>query len=119
MNRFFRSAFFPLIVIVLLVWLASQTLIKQGNHTKTLKYSQLYDAVKSEPSSHWQAFTFNPSRREITAKVASDEKTQYRVHYASDQAQIQFQNALQDKDVKFDSKGVGGFSWTALLGSFL
>ena len=27
MNRFFRSAFFPLVVIVLLVWLASQTLI--------------------------------------------------------------------------------------------
>ena len=27
MNRFFRSALFPLIVIVLLVYLASQTLI--------------------------------------------------------------------------------------------
>ena len=29
-NRFFRSAFFPLIVIVLLVWLASQTLIPKA-----------------------------------------------------------------------------------------
>ena len=80
MNRFFRSAFFPLIVIVLLVWLASQTLIKQGNHTKSLSYSQLYSAVKDEPSSHWDSFLFNPSRREITAKVADDSKTQYRVH---------------------------------------
>jgi hypothetical protein len=33
-NRFFRSAFFPLIVIVLLVWLASQTLIPKNHHTR-------------------------------------------------------------------------------------
>ena len=30
MNRFFRSAFFPLIMIVVLVWLASQTLIAEA-----------------------------------------------------------------------------------------
>ena len=30
MNRFFRSALFPLIVIVLLVYLASQTLMRGG-----------------------------------------------------------------------------------------
>ena len=34
MNRFFRSAFFPLIVIVLLVWLASQTLIPKSNNAR-------------------------------------------------------------------------------------
>ena len=33
-NRFFRSAFFPLIVIVLLVWLASQTLIPKSEQTR-------------------------------------------------------------------------------------
>ena len=31
MNRFFRSALFPLIVIVLLVYLASQTLMRGGD----------------------------------------------------------------------------------------
>ena len=33
MNRFFRSALFPLIVIVLLVYLASQTLIGRGTRS--------------------------------------------------------------------------------------
>ena len=38
MNRFFRSALFPLIVIVLLVYLASQTLMSEKPKDK-LTYS--------------------------------------------------------------------------------
>ena len=46
MNRFFRSAFFPLIVIVLLVWLASQTLIPKSNHAvKGVSYSALQGQI--------------------------------------------------------------------------
>src|SRR4029079_17508310 len=37
----------------------------------------------------------------------------------SDQSALQFQNLLERYHVVFDSKGTGGFSWTALLGSFL
>ena len=40
MNRFLRSAFFPLIVIVVLVWLASQTLIHTGSTTQKRTTSQ-------------------------------------------------------------------------------
>ena len=45
MNRFFRSAFFPLLVIVALAWLASETL--RGNDTKQrdVTYSQVQDQV--------------------------------------------------------------------------
>ena len=32
---------------------------------------------------------------------------------------MQFQDVLQKQGIKFDSKGTGGFSWTALIGSFL
>ena len=39
MNRFFRSALFPLFVIVLLVYLASQTLIPHGKNTQKVTYS--------------------------------------------------------------------------------
>ena len=41
MNRFFRSAFFPLIVIVLLVWLASQTLMPKSNKSAKRTTSQV------------------------------------------------------------------------------
>jgi lipopolysaccharide export LptBFGC system permease protein LptF len=40
-NRIFRSALFPLIVIVLLVYLASQTLIPSGEESEKVTYSQL------------------------------------------------------------------------------
>ena len=43
MNRFFRSALFPLVVIVLLVWLASQTLIPHSKSEKKIDLSQFID----------------------------------------------------------------------------
>jgi cell division protease FtsH len=113
-NRFFRSAFFPLIVIVLLVWLASQTLIPKKNNAEKLTTSQAIAKVKSGGVSE---VTFAPSKRAITLKL-TDGKTAT-VHYASDQAQLQFQDLLQRNGVKWDSKGTGGFSWLALVGSFL
>jgi cell division protease FtsH len=117
-NRLFRSAFVPLIVIVVLVWLASQTLIpKKNNADPAIKtYSQLIGAVQAEP----QQFTevvFNPAKRAITATEAGGRKVT--VHYPSDQSQVAFQQVLQKKGVNFDSKGTGGFSWTSLLGSIL
>ena len=39
MNRFFRSALFPLVVIVLLVYLASQTLIPHKTSAAKATYS--------------------------------------------------------------------------------
>ena len=43
MSRFFRSALFPLVVIVLLVYLASQTLMPRRDSSQDLSYSQLID----------------------------------------------------------------------------
>ena len=114
MNRFFRSAFFPLIVIVLLVWLASQTLIPKKNNATKLTTSE---AIAKVNSGGVTEATFAPSKRSITLKLA-DGKTAT-VHYASDQAQLQFQNVLEKRGVTWDSKGTGGFSWLALVGSFL
>ena len=45
-NRFFRSALFPLVVIVLLVYLASQTLMPRGDNEQKLTYSQLIDETR-------------------------------------------------------------------------
>ena len=45
-NRFFRSALFPLIVIVLLVYLASQTLIPRRASEKKVTTSELIGQVQ-------------------------------------------------------------------------
>ena len=48
MSRLFRSAFIPLLAIVLVVWLASNTLMSKPRHSdQSIKtYSQLQQAVK-------------------------------------------------------------------------
>ena len=99
MNRFFRSAFFPLIVIVLLVWLASQTLIPKHSNAVKRTYSDVISLANSSPQS-FQTVTFNPSKRAISVKFANGKSTT--VHYPSDQSQVQFQNVLQKQGIKLD-----------------
>jgi cell division protease FtsH len=116
-NRFFRSAFFPLIVIVLLVWLASQTLIpKHSNSRANVTYSTLRDDIKAHPEDI-AAVEFTPSKRQISVKYVDGKSAT--VHYPTDQSELAFEQLLQQKNVKYDSKGTGGFSWMALIGSFL
>ncbi len=113
MNRFFRSALFPLIVIVLLVFLASRTLLPGGsNNTQKMTYSQLISLVEDNPGAI-QDVVFVPKSREIQADLTSGKKV--KVNYPSDESQIAFQNALQTHDVAFDSKGTGDSAWWSIL----
>jgi cell division protease FtsH len=117
MNRFFRSAFFPLIVIVLLVWLASQTLIPKHNNTRpNVTYSSLRQEITQHPEDI-QKIVFTPGKRQIGVTFAGGKTAN--VHYPTDQSELDFEKLLISKGVSYDSKGVGGFSWLALVGSFL
>jgi cell division protease FtsH len=113
-NRFFRSALFPLVVIVLLVYLASQTLMPRRDGSEKMTYSQLIQATKNGDVSE---VTFTPNRQSITAVLDSGQKV--KVNYPSPQSQVQFQNVLEEHNVKFDSKGIGTSAWWALLTGFL
>ena len=118
MNRFFRSAFFPLIVIVLLVWLASQTLIPKNHHTRK---DDVLVAARRHPAG---------PVADHEGRVQPEQARDHRDLRAGQQdrdgplpdrpvASSHFEQLLQKQDVKYDSKGTGGFSWTALIGSFL
>src|SRR4051812_2390531 len=107
MNRFFRSAFFPLIVIVLLVWLASQTLIPKHDNTRPdVTYSSLRQTITQNPEDV-QKVVFTPSKRQIGVTFAGGKTAN--VHYPTDQSELDFEKLLQQKGVSYDSKGVGGF----------
>ena len=114
MNRFFRSALFPLIVIVLLVYLASQTLIPRRAEEKKVTYSDLIAQVEQ---GNVNQLTFNPNKRQINATLVSGQKV--KVNYPSDQSQFALQQKLEQENVKFDSKGTGGSWWGSLLISIL
>ncbi len=119
MSRLFRSALIPLLAIVAVVWLASNTLMSKPSHAapNIQYYSQLISAVKAG-TPKFELVVFNPSKRSITA-TETNGKTTVNVHYPSDQAALEFQNLLERKGINFDSKGVGGFSWTSVIASFL
>src|SRR4029453_8583207 len=118
MSRFFRSALFPLIVIVLLVYLASQTLIPKQKGAEKVTYSDLITMVQDEPKSI-DLVVFNPNKQQITATLADEKGSKLKVNYPTPQSQIEFQNLLEKQDVKFDSKGTGSSAWWSILGTLL
>ncbi|HKX47205.1 MAG TPA: ATP-dependent zinc metalloprotease FtsH [Gaiellaceae bacterium] len=115
MNRFFRSALFPLIIIVVLVYLASQTLLPGRSEQQKITYSQLITEVKN---GNVNEVLFTPNRQQITATLAQDSR-KVKVNYPTPQSATQFQNLLTAENIKFDSKGTGSSAWWALLINFL
>ena len=109
MNRFFRSALFPLIIIVVLVYLASQTLLPGRSEQRKMTYSQLIEQVKNGAVNE---VVFNPPRQQITATLVDGK---VKVNYPTAQSATQFQNLLTKNNIKFDSKGTGSSAWWALL----
>jgi len=113
-NRFFRSALFPLFVIVLLVYLASQTLIPHGKNTQKLTLSEFTSKVTQHQVSSAE---FNPSKRSISFKLNDGKKGS--VHYPSDQNAPALTSLLQQNNVEYDSKGTGNWSWIGFFTSLL
>jgi len=113
-NRFFRSALFPLFVIVLLVYLASQTLIPHGKSAQKVTYSDFRQDI---PTGKISTAEFNPSKRQISGKLTDGKK--YSVHYPADQSVPGIETALDKASVQYDSKGTGNWSWIGFFTSLL
>jgi cell division protease FtsH len=111
-SRFFRSALFPLIVIVLVVYLASQTLLPNRDEAKKIEYGTLIERVESG-SSEVKEVLFIPKSRTIEAVV---DGTKVKTNYPNDQSGLEFQQLLQREGIQdFDSKGTGGSTWLSIL----
>jgi cell division protease FtsH len=113
-NRFFRSALFPLIVIVLLVYLASQTLIPRSDAQEKLLYSEF---VQQAEAGNVQEVKFTPSRQQIDGTLVGGEK--FKVNYPTELSARAVEETLIDENIPFDSKGTGSSWWSSLLISIL
>jgi cell division protease FtsH len=116
-NRFFRSAFFPLLVIVALAWLASETL--RGNDAKSVKttYSDVQHEVTTRPQPI-EKVIFKPKKNEAVVYYKETGK-KATIHYPTDQSQEAFEQLLIKNDVNFDSEGRGSSAIWVLLSTLL
>jgi cell division protease FtsH len=115
-NRFFRSALFPLIIIAALVWLALQTLGSHGTKTTQATTSKVYALIRSGQV-NGQGVSIDPTKQSLTLTTTSGQK--YSVHYASPQAEAQLEQTMVANNVVFNSKGIGGSPWWSILTSLL
>jgi len=118
LNRFFRSALFPLIIIVVLAYLAMQTLTGNDKKVEKQTYSELIARTQTEPDSIQQVL-FEPRKQQITATLTGSEERKIVVNYPTPDSQVRFERILAANDVKYDSKGTGGSAWWSLLTALL
>ncbi len=122
MNRFFRSALFPLVIIAALVWLALQTLGGHSQKSTKITLSQVQAKIvacqPAEPATcSIQELVFNPNKQELSGKLTNGDKVT--VHYPSDQSAADLQTLMASHGVQFDSKGTGSSPWWSILTSLL
>jgi cell division protease FtsH len=119
-NRFFRSALFPLVIIAALVWLALQTLGDRGPKPVKITYSKALEEIKAcDPGGPCEIslVVFNPNKHELKLERRNGNKST--VHYPSDESVPILESTLEDNGVPFDSKGTGSSFWGGLLISLL
>jgi cell division protease FtsH len=119
-NRFFRSALFPLVIIAALVWLALQTLGGHGQKSQKLTYSgalQQIDQCHIGGACPIQEVIFTPNKHEL--KIQFDNGNKSYVHYPSDQSAPELEKRMLSHGVTFDSKGTGSSPWWSILTSLL
>jgi cell division protease FtsH len=109
-RRFFRSAAFPILIVVVLAFFA-QRLISPGSGHQTPDYTTFVQRVNSDQI---EQVTWNT--KDNTLNVKQTDGTSYDEAYPdSDSAQAQLLNDLQQHNVKTEIKGKGGSSLLSLL----
>jgi cell division protease FtsH len=109
-RRFFRSAAFPILIVVVLAFFA-QRLISPGSGTETPDYNTFVQRIDSNQI---DSVTWNT--KDNTLNVKQTDGTTYDESYPdSDSAQAELLNNLQQHGVKTEIKGKGGSSLLSLL----
>jgi cell division protease FtsH len=110
LRRFFRSAAFPILIVVVLAFFA-QRLISPGSGHETPDYTTFVQRVNNDQI---ESVTWNT--KDNTLNVKQTDGTSYDEAYPdSDSSQAELLNSLQQHNVKTEIKGKGGSSLLSLL----
>src|SRR4051794_19423938 len=112
MRRFFRSAAFPILIVIVLAFFA-QRLISGSSDETTPTYSQFVQQVKNNPSTI-ESVTFDQKSSSLT--VDQPDGKSYSTGYPNQgDAPTQLTNLLTKKGVEFKVEGTGGSSFLSIL----
>ncbi len=115
MGSFLRSASFPLIVIVLLVYLAGQTVLGDGGQTSDVPYSQVVQAVRSEPAAIERVVL--TTGRGVT--VERTDGTTWKARNPNEASQLALERMLVERRITYDWKPSGSSPWWSHIATFL
>jgi cell division protease FtsH len=107
-SRFFKSAAFPILIVVVLAFFA-QKLISPGDRQSTPHYS---DFITQVESGRIQQVTLNTKNNSIDVEQKGGKK--YRTAYP-DNTEQNLLNLLRAEDVQVDVKQKGGSGWLTAL----
>jgi cell division protease FtsH len=111
MSRFFKSALFPILIVVVLAFFA-QRIISPGDHTKAPNFTEFQQQVKTR---HVESATFNTKDNTIDfTSDASGKRQKYTIGYPDNTEQALI-NSMTQAGVQIDVKGKGGSSWVSIL----
>jgi cell division protease FtsH len=116
-NRFFRSALFPLVIIAALIWLGAQTLTgNSSGSSESLRFSDALALVRQNPGGI-DHVTFHPSTQEADFRLVTG-RTRTTV-YPTDQSGYELQQLLEEKGIAFEAKRKGSSPWWSFLTALL
>src|ERR687898_1209902 len=110
MRRFFRSAAFPILIVIVLAFFA-QRLISPNDPEESPTYSDFRAQVEERPSSI-ESVTVQQKDDTLEVKETSDEE--YSTGYPSE-AEAELVNTLERKGIKLEVEGTGGGGILSLL----
>jgi cell division protease FtsH len=111
MSRFFKSALFPILIVVVLAFFA-QRIISPGDHSKAPNFTEFQQQVKT---GHVESATFNTKDNTIDfTSNATGKQQKYTIGYP-DNTEQQLINDMEHANVQIDVKGKGGSSWVSIL----
>ncbi len=112
MRRFFRSAAFPILVVIVLAFFA-QRLISGPPSEQTPTYDEFVSQVKNQPTSI-QSVTFQQKTNTIDVQQ-QDGKTYSTGYPTVGNSQTQLVNLLARKHIQTKIEGTGGSSFLSIL----
>ncbi len=110
MRRFFRSAMFPIVIVIVLAFFA-QRLISPPSSSETPTFKDFRAQVENRPT---EIDTVTFQQKTMTLNVAETNGDEYSTGYPQD-LEATLVNELDRKDVNYKVEGTGGSSFLNIL----